>query len=120
MFTPRLQRSRSANGSIGDPPDRFAAWVDSHMVRVSLTRQHGQWYAVADDFGIAGVGRTKAAALRDAVGLVDTYLRSYFLGGRPYQEALRPSALPFWLMLLTRIRRRRSELVLPSVARPSQ
>lgn len=45
-------------------------------LRVKYRYQHGQWYATAKDFGMAGVGSTRSLALRDVTGLVGAYLTS--------------------------------------------
>jgi hypothetical protein len=70
--------------------DAFASWLGSPVIRVSLRRSHGQWYAVARDFGIAGVGRSQADAYRDVLRLVEAYLQAVFADGRPYTDAMRP------------------------------
>jgi hypothetical protein len=86
-------------GGLGDAPvmgtdenREFAEWLPSLVIHVSVTRQHGQFYAVAKEFGIAGVGPTEDAACSNVARLIETYLRSYFREGRPYQDALKPAA----------------------------
>jgi hypothetical protein len=83
--------------------DEFAAWLPAPVFSVPITvsQQHGQWYAEALDFGVAGMGKSKAAAERDLNRLVHAYLDSCFLDGRSYEEALRPRPVPRSLRLLT-------------------
>jgi hypothetical protein len=71
------------------PADDFAAWLGSPLVRVSLIRQHDQWYAVAKDFGIAGVGPTQQAARASAASVLLAYLRACHADGRPFEQTLR-------------------------------
>lgn len=110
--------------------DDFTAWLGSPIIRVSTTRQHGQWYACADAFGIAGTGSTKAAAYRKVGEMVEAYLRTYYIEGRTFDEATRarnrPRPKPWTAtarqigQLLERIplpwsHARKSDMVLPSV-----
>jgi len=96
------------------------------VIRVSVTRDHGQYYACAEDFGIAGMGPTRGAALRDLAGLVDAYLRSYFAEGRSYEDALRRTTGPYpWDAIVAGVRHalerlvgRSSDLVLPAALHP--
>ena len=66
----------------------FAEWLGTPIVRVSLARRHGQWYAVAKDLSIVGIGETEDEASRDVAGLVEAYLRSCFLEGVSYRTAV--------------------------------
>lgn len=117
---------RADAGAVGSPAprDEFTAWLDSPVARVTRHRAHGQWYVVAEDFGIAGVGATQADAYWDVAGLLDAYLRSCFADGLSYQEALRPRRAPQpWALVPIQLRRpldrirgfltRGGELVLP-------
>ena len=77
------------------PPshDNFVDWLASPFIRVASYRQHDQWYAVAEDFDIVGMGATEGIATQEVVGLVEAYLRSYHRDGLPYEAAWRP--IPF-------------------------
>jgi hypothetical protein len=77
------------DGSLADP--QFAAWLGgmSKFV-VRRTRKHGQWYSVAQDFLVAGVGTTKVAADENLVGLLNAYLWSWYANERPFAECWRP------------------------------
>ena len=66
----------------------FAEWLGTAAVRVSLARRHGQWYAVAKDLSIVGIGKTEDEASRDVAGLVQAYLSSCFLEGVSYRTAV--------------------------------
>lgn len=126
-----LKREPSA-ADCGDEMPPFSAWLESPVIHVVIRRQHDQYYATADRFGIAGVGATKAAALRDVAGLVEAYLRSYFDEGRPFVDAieqcdsrppLRPKLLPALVVTLFseivgRVFERRLQLVLPGALPP--
>jgi hypothetical protein len=92
---------RSQNG--------FDAWLVSPVIRVSVSSRHGQWYASADDFGIAGVGDSEADAYRDVSGLVETYLLMCFRDGLSYGDAVRDrpaSRERPWTALLRRVGRK--------------
>lgn len=109
--------------------DDFATWLGTPVIQVSLRHQHDQWYACADDFGIAGVGASEAAAYAHVAALVERYLRSYYAEGRTFEEALSarrrpdPSPLAPAAKLIGRLlprlevrwsAARKRELVLPS------
>ena len=83
-----------------DPVD-FAEWIPTGFVRVAVTRHHGQWYATATDFDIAGVGPDEGAAYRNLIKLLTAYLRSYYDEGRPYVDAIRRSPRPLHLERFT-------------------
>lgn len=71
--------------------DPLLAWLGTPYVRVATIRKHGRWYAVAEDFDIAGMGENEIDAIRNLVRLVDAYLRSCQRAGFSYAEALRPT-----------------------------
>lgn len=105
-------------------PEEFLDWLGSRVVKVYLIREHGQWYAVVEDFGLSGVGKSQNAALSDVTGLVEAYLRSYYEEGRPYHEALRQPKKSVWTLaarVVARLRRARQtrRLALPSALRPA-
>jgi len=112
----------------GGEMQSFRDWLGSPVIDVTIRRQHGQFYAVAHLFDVAGVGKTEDDALRDLTGLLETYLRSYFNEGRLYSDAVRApsrrrgligSALCFAVEIVGRVLERRRQLVLPSALRPS-
>ncbi len=103
----------------------FRGWLGSPVIEVAIRRQHGQCYAIAPLFDVAGVGDTEQDALRDLTGLLETYLRSYFNEHRPYSDAVRrqPRGLVGSLAnqvvgIFERVLERRRQLVLPSTLRP--
>jgi hypothetical protein len=69
--------------------DPFFEWLESPFVRVAGFRKHGQWYAVAEDYNIAGMGPTEEAAYRDVAVLVEAYLRSCYRQGLTYKDSWR-------------------------------
>ena len=71
-------------------PDTFVEWLDSPFIRVASYRQHEQWYAVAEDFDVVGIGTTEGAATQEVAALVEAYLRSYHRDGLSYRAAWRP------------------------------
>lgn len=71
------------------PADPFLDWLESPFIRVAGLRRHGQWYAIAEDYNIAGMGPTEEAAYLDVAVLVDAYLRSCHREGLSYREAWR-------------------------------
>jgi hypothetical protein len=73
--------------------DPFLQWLDSEFIRVAAHRKHDQWYAIAEDFDIVGMGPTEAAAHREVAGLVEAYLRSFHRDGLRYRDAWRPVPL---------------------------
>lgn len=82
--------------SVSAPPevrDGFHAWLPTRLaLRVEVVKQHGQWYATATEFSLAGVGLTQADAIRDMNGLVGAYLHSQFVDGRSYENAVESRA----------------------------
>jgi hypothetical protein len=68
----------------------FDEWLPTDLVRVVVSQKHDQWYVVAQDFNIAGIGETKAEAERDLLRLVSTYLRSCYAANQSYEQARRP------------------------------
>lgn len=108
----------------------FRSWLESTVFDVAVRRQHDQFYAVAERFDVAGVGKTEDEALRDLAGLLDAYLRSYFGEGRPFSEAVRAQSssreislqgglVGFVSQIVQRVFERRRHLVLPSALYPS-
>jgi hypothetical protein len=71
-----------------DADAAFAAWLGSPIITVSVSRRHGQWYALSRELAIAGTGKTPHDACRDVTGLVQAYLRSCFIEGMSYRAAL--------------------------------
>lgn len=73
--------------------DPFWRWLERRTVRLAVKRQHDQWYAIAPDFDLAGVGVSEDAAALDALRATYSYLRQHHRAGHTYREALRP--VPF-------------------------
>lgn len=69
--------------------DPFLDWLESPFIRVAGFRKHGQWYAVAEDYSIAGMCPTEEAAYRDMSALVEAYLRSCHREGLSYRDSKR-------------------------------
>src|SRR5690349_2906208 len=70
--------------------NNFRGWLESEFVRVAARRQHGQWYAVAEDFGVVAVAPTEADSHREVLARTELYLRSYWQDGFTYRDAWRP------------------------------
>ncbi len=87
--------------------DPFWEWVDSPFIRVAATRRHGQWYAVAEDFRIAGGGATEADAYRDLAKLVFAYLRDCQREGMDYWDTMRriPRRRKLWNVVRSAVAR---------------
>jgi hypothetical protein len=69
------------------PGDEFLAWLDEDSTTALISESHGQYYAYCVEFGIAGSGSTKEAAVDDAVNLLMRYLAVSFSEGRPYRDS---------------------------------
>jgi hypothetical protein len=71
--------------------EAFDQWMRGLLsFRVALRREQGQWFALAEDFDITGMGESREDALRDMVGLLSAYLMAHFEDGTPFEQTLRP------------------------------
>ena len=99
------------SGPVADDQDRFVAWLGPHRsVLIALgrsLRDDSQWYAVAENFNVAGTGQTPDAAVENLTGLLDAYLWHYFEGGRAFEDAVRPvpRRLRAWIRLSSTLNR---------------
>ena len=85
------------------PEEGFLAWLDETNTPALISQQREQFYAYCFEFGIAGSGSTREAAIEDATGLLVRYLLVSFSEGRSYKEAKKspPLRIRFksWLLL---------------------
>jgi hypothetical protein len=81
------------NPILAPDEDQFRAWLSqaSFPGRIAKQRKHGQYYLLAIDFNVAGVGTTIPEAERDLARLLRAYFGSYFREGRPFEDAIRPA-----------------------------
>lgn len=88
------------------PEQEFLAWLGEDSTPALVSESHDQFYAYCVEFGIAGSGATKEAAVQDAVNLLMRYLLVSFSEGRSYRESKkRPSArirLQSWYLIARR------------------
>jgi predicted YcjX-like family ATPase len=82
--------------------DPFWEWVQQPLIRVASRREHGQWYAIAEDYGIASTGTTEAEAYRDLARMVEAYLRSCYRDGMEFWATMRRLSKWTKLKLLVR------------------
>lgn len=68
----------------------FNEWVAGVQIRTTVGTQRGQWYAVATDFSIAGMGDTRERACEDLAALVESYLRSFHDQGQNTELSWQP------------------------------
>lgn len=68
------------------PEQAFRAWLDEDSTTALVSESHDQYYAYCVEFGIAGSGATKEAAVEDAVNLLVRYLIVSFSEGRSYRD----------------------------------
>jgi hypothetical protein len=82
--------------------DDFLDWLESPFIRVAAYRQHGQWYAIAEDFDVVGIGKTELAAYRTVAEMTEAYLRTFHREHRTYADAWRK--IPFRARLVNIVR----------------
>jgi hypothetical protein len=69
-------------------------WPDVLRLDTWIVQQApNEWYAIVEDFNVAGTGRTANAALAETMELTADYVNACVRDGMSYLEALRP--LPF-------------------------
>ncbi len=66
---------------------------DFLAINVWLILEHDQWYALVEQFDVAGVGLTPRAAIENAEELLNDYLALAASEGRSLKEAQRPISL---------------------------
>jgi hypothetical protein len=85
----------TAEHSHDDPealdPEAMKEWVRPLMhMHVWCRKEHGQWYVLAEEFDITGMGDTEEAAYQDMLGLLAAYLSSHYADGASFEDAMRP------------------------------
>jgi hypothetical protein len=96
------------------PPETtegFLGWLPEWSFHALIGRKHGRWYAIAADFSVVGIGDTEQAARENVSALLRTYLRSVYLQGRPFHEAVRPMGTVMRLRLFLPMRPRKRQLI---------
>jgi hypothetical protein len=76
--------------------------------------QHNQWYAIATDFSIAGVGTTRQDACDDLSALVECHLRSYHDESRQLESAWQPLSLIRKLRMLIPLKHKTRLVLYPA------
>jgi hypothetical protein len=99
--------------STAKAPAGFKDWLLPVPIHALMGRKHGQWYALATDFQVVGVGLTEQAARNDLSGLLETYLRSIYDEGRPFDDAVRPVGALTKLRLFFSLKPRKRQLLVP-------
>jgi predicted RNase H-like HicB family nuclease len=105
-LTDKALRDETATG--------FRDWLPRLAVRTIVGRRQGQWYAVATDFCVVGMGSTEEAARENLSGLLHGYLRSFYERGRPFHEAKRPIGTLTKMRLFMPLRPRKRQLIFPA------
>lgn len=70
--------------------EEFLEWVGEASTPALISERHEQFYAYCFEFGIAGSGPTREAAVEEATDLLVSYLAVSFSEGRSYGEAKKP------------------------------
>jgi hypothetical protein len=94
-------------------PD-FIAWLKHWSSPGFIGYRHEQWYAIAPDFCIAGMGRTPYDAFHDLMTMVDSYLHSEYERGHSYEQARRPLGRITTLRLLLPLKHRKRFNLFPT------
>jgi len=100
--------SRSAS-----PDQAFSAWLPRELT-VAVEEKHHQVYVVSLDFDVVGVGDSMQDAMQDMLGLLTSYLKTYFVEGRSLDEARRPIEPPRQARRFDDLRTALAEFLAPS------
>jgi hypothetical protein len=65
----------------------FLNWLGETSTPALISSKHDRYYAFCVEFGIAGSGRTRDEAVRDAAGLLIRYLVLSYSEGRAYEDS---------------------------------
>lgn len=84
MDTPSTHAA-APNGAF--PKSDFLAWLDETTTLALVSASDDRHYAFCLEFGIAGSGSTKDAAISDAKNLLMGYLMASFSEGRSYRDS---------------------------------
>jgi hypothetical protein len=106
--------SLSGNQTGSTERNTFYEWLARLSIYTTVGEQHGQWYAVATDFSVVGMGATKQDACADLTGALESYLRSIYDEQREMQSAWRPLSTIRRLRMLLPLKHR-TRLVLPPI-----
>lgn len=97
------------------PRSGFAEWVEGVRVHTIVGKQHGQWYAVATDFSLSGMGPTMETACENLGALVECYMRSFYDEGTPLDQAIQPLGLLRKLRMLLPLKQKTRLVLHPIV-----
>ena len=84
-------------GSVGSrttDAEGFADWLEPVTLRIVVSRDHGQWYATSDEFGLVGAGLSEDAAIKNLGRVLSAYLHDFYARGLSFDMALHASASP--------------------------
>lgn len=93
----------------------YIAWLPRWSTHGFVGHRHQQWYAVAPEFCLVGMGETPDEAHRDLMTLIDAYLHSHYAQGRSFEDARRPFRTLATLRMLLPMRRRKRLTLSPSL-----
>lgn len=89
---PKTDFRMSGAGDREGSAQSFTDWLEPMWLRVVTSRDHGQWYATAEDFGVVGAGESEDAALDNLGRVLCAYLHDFYSRDLPLTAALRPSS----------------------------
>jgi hypothetical protein len=69
--------------------EAFMKWLGTQSFAVNVTKEHGQWYAEATEFGIVGMAQSQKGARENVAKLVITYLIDACQSGATFEQARR-------------------------------
>jgi len=89
----------------------FHSWLPKLTVHTLIGRRHGQWYALATDYSVVGMGETEQGARDNLSGLLEAYLRTFYEQGRSFHEARHPVGTLTRLRLFLPLKPRKRQLL---------
>lgn len=109
-------RSPAANEPVYTETARnYSAWLPRWSTQGFIGHRNDQWYALAPEFCLVGIGQTPDDAHRDLMALIDAYLHSYYTQGRSFEDARRPVGPVATLRILLSLKRRKRLTLSPSL-----
>jgi predicted RNase H-like HicB family nuclease len=89
----------------------FHSWLPKLTVHALIGRRNGQWYALATEYSVVGMGETEQDARDNLSGLLEAYLRTFYEQGRAFHEARRPVGTLTRLRLFLPLKPRKRQLL---------
>lgn len=99
------QAQLPSSASNDDAIEPFVEWLDGYLeLRIATKRENGRWFALVEEFDIAGMGETERQAMSQVFDLLGAYLWAHFTDGKAFSETKRP--IPVSLKLQIRVETR--------------